>query len=115
MGFNYDLKSEYSRKCAENLFPKILAQAQICMSAMWANATTPVEAHGRVLFANEPGRFNKRLCMCRGARAFAHPLSTSMNVYVWRSIPKNCLNMLGSKRVLVRRLSAASAESDWAK
>ena len=30
MGFIYGIKYKYSRKSAENLFPYILAQAQVC-------------------------------------------------------------------------------------
>ena len=30
MGFIYDVNKSYSRKCVENLFPYILAQAAVC-------------------------------------------------------------------------------------
>jgi hypothetical protein len=30
MGFIYDIRFEYARQCAENIFPTILTQAPVC-------------------------------------------------------------------------------------
>ena len=44
MGFIDGIKCEYSRKCAENLFPNILAHATVCaMAFSWSFA--PLVTH----------------------------------------------------------------------
>ena len=44
MGFNYGTKLKHSRKCAENIFPNILAYATVCLHGGWLSTYLVNEA-----------------------------------------------------------------------